>query len=67
MDDGSESSKAMAKNEQICPLCEEYTTKAVEYFSDTDTQSEIVNTLHQVCSYISALKHKVLYYIVILG
>ncbi|KAL3328059.1 hypothetical protein AABB24_035627 [Solanum stoloniferum] len=37
-------------NEQLCTLCEEYTTKALNYMANNKTQTEIIDCLHKSCS-----------------
>lgn len=36
-------------NEQLCTLCEEYTTKALNYMVNNKTQTEIIDLLHKSC------------------
>ncbi|KAE8714444.1 putative Cytochrome P450 [Hibiscus syriacus] len=39
----------VARNDNVCPLCEEFTTEAIEYLSQNKTQAEIVEMLHKSC------------------
>ncbi|KAE9600904.1 hypothetical protein Lal_00011342 [Lupinus albus] len=33
----------------VCELCEQYTTEALEYLDDKNNQNEIIGTLHDMC------------------
>ncbi|XP_073113433.1 uncharacterized protein [Elaeis guineensis] len=46
----SRMSESIARNEEMCTLCEEYTSQAMYYLGENETQVEIINTLHQACS-----------------
>lgn len=43
----------------MCSLCEEYTTKALEYIKQNKTDQEIIDTLHNTCSQLHSFKQKV--------
>ncbi|KAK8571449.1 hypothetical protein V6N13_047137 [Hibiscus sabdariffa] len=42
----------VARNDNVCTLCEEYTSEAIDYLSQNKTQTEIVELLHKSCSRI---------------
>ncbi|QCE12006.1 saposin [Vigna unguiculata] len=42
----------------MCALCEEYTTKALEYIKQNKTDQEIIDTLHNTCSQLHSFKQK---------
>jgi len=43
----------------MCALCEEYTTKALEYIKQNMTDEEIIDTLHNTCHLLPSFKQKV--------
>lgn len=43
-------SESSARNEELCTLCEEYASQALYYLGENETQTEILNNLHQACS-----------------
>lgn len=46
------------KNENLCTLCEQFTTQAVEYLSNNKTQTEIIENLHHACFQIRSFKEQ---------
>ncbi|XP_004506439.1 uncharacterized protein [Cicer arietinum] len=40
----------------VCSLCEEYTTKALNYIKDNNTQAEIIDGLHNTCYQLLSFK-----------
>ncbi|XP_020593746.1 prosaposin-like [Phalaenopsis equestris] len=44
--------KGIATNGQICQLCQEFTTKAIFFLGENQTQTEIINNLHQTCYHL---------------
>ncbi|XP_068487746.1 uncharacterized protein [Phaseolus vulgaris] len=42
----------------MCALCEEYTTKALEYIKQNMTDEEIIDTLHNTCHLLPSFKQK---------
>ncbi|KAK8619378.1 hypothetical protein V6N13_133340 [Hibiscus sabdariffa] len=40
----------IVRNDNVCTLCEEYATEAIEFLSRNKTQTEIVELLHKSCS-----------------
>ncbi|TVU18835.1 hypothetical protein EJB05_34950 [Eragrostis curvula] len=49
-------SLTMTENPQFCQLCEEFATEALFYLKENETQTEIINTLHQACSKLHSFK-----------
>ncbi|XP_038988918.1 proactivator polypeptide-like 1 isoform X2 [Phoenix dactylifera] len=43
-------SESVARNQELCTLCEEFTSQAIYHLGENKTQAEIINTLHQACS-----------------
>ncbi|KAG1338977.1 proactivator polypeptide-like 1 [Cocos nucifera] len=52
----SRMSESIARNEELCTLCEEFTSQAIYYIGENETQVEIINTLHQACSQLHSLE-----------
>jgi len=52
------SGKEIPRNEQLCTYCEEFTSQAINYLSENETQTQIINTLHEACSRLNTLKKK---------
>ncbi|KAL8224744.1 hypothetical protein R6Q57_017301 [Mikania cordata] len=46
------------KNDNLCSLCEEYTSEALFYLQQNKTQQEIVSLLHESCSKLHSLKQQ---------
>ncbi|GJN14083.1 hypothetical protein PR202_gb00864 [Eleusine coracana subsp. coracana] len=46
----------MMGNPQLCQLCEEFAMEALFYLKENETQTEIINTLHQACSKFPSFK-----------
>ncbi|XP_010937982.1 uncharacterized protein [Elaeis guineensis] len=46
----SRMSESIARNQELCTICEEFTSQATYYFGENETQTEIINTLHHACS-----------------
>ncbi|KAK7394997.1 hypothetical protein VNO78_15538 [Psophocarpus tetragonolobus] len=42
----------------VCALCEEYITKAVDYMHENKTQQEIIDILHNTCHQLPTFKQK---------
>ncbi|CAN6342441.1 unnamed protein product [Urochloa humidicola] len=49
-------SSAIKENPQLCQLCEEFASEALFYLKENETQTEIIDTLHQACSKFPSLK-----------
>lgn len=49
-------SLTMKENPQLCQLCEQFSTEALFYLNENETQIEIINTLHQACSKFYSFK-----------
>ncbi|MED6162530.1 hypothetical protein PIB30_071341 [Stylosanthes scabra] len=48
----------LSKQPDLCVLCEEYTSKAVEYLNQNKTQNEIIEILHHTCSQLHSFEKK---------
>jgi saposin len=51
---------SMKENPQLCQLCEEFASEALFYLNENETQTEIIDTLHQACSKFGSFKLEVL-------
>ncbi|XP_021303119.1 proactivator polypeptide-like 1 [Sorghum bicolor] len=49
-------SLSMKENPQLCQLCEEFASEALFYLNENETQTEIIDTLHQACSKFRSFK-----------
>ncbi|KAJ4704282.1 saposin B domain-containing protein [Melia azedarach] len=47
-----------AQNDNLCTLCEEFAARAVDYFSENKTQTEILDILHKSCSRLASLEQQ---------
>lgn len=50
----------VSKNENLCTLCEQFATEALDYLEQNKTQFEIISMLHKSCSKIPSFKQQVL-------
>ncbi|XP_078180805.1 uncharacterized protein LOC144574670 [Carex rostrata] len=48
--------KSKLKNNELCGVCENFTTQAVDYIATNKTQEEIIETLHHACSQIKSFE-----------
>lgn len=55
----SRMSESITGYEGLCTLCEEYTSQAVYYLGENETQVEIISTLHQACSQLHSFEKQV--------
>ncbi|GAB2300772.1 hypothetical protein Dimus_034808 [Dionaea muscipula] len=46
------------KKVDVCTLCEEYTSVALDYLGENKTQAEVRVALHVACSQLHSLKHE---------
>ncbi|XP_010529095.1 PREDICTED: proactivator polypeptide-like 1 [Tarenaya hassleriana] len=51
-------SEEVAQNEKVCTLCEEYVAVALDYLEKNETQTEIIEALHDRCSQLRGLKQQ---------
>lgn len=49
----------VTRNKQVCKLCEEFATQALDYFADNKTQTEIIDMLHKTCSRVPSFTQEV--------
>ncbi|KAJ6795258.1 prosaposin-like [Iris pallida] len=54
----SEVSIEVSRKEEVCTLCQDFTTQAVQYLADNKTQTEIIGILHLACSHLHSFKHQ---------
>lgn len=54
------SSAVTARNKNLCQLCQDFSTRAINYLKENETQTEIISTLHQVCSLMHSSKQCIL-------
>ncbi|TKY65709.1 Prosaposin protein [Spatholobus suberectus] len=48
----------LSRKPNVCTLCEEYTTKALDYLNENKTQQEIIDMLHNTCHQLQSFKQK---------
>ncbi|KAF8081106.1 hypothetical protein N665_0907s0028 [Sinapis alba] len=48
----------VSKNENVCTLCEEYVNSALSYLEKNETQSQILEDLHDRCSHIRGFEQQ---------
>ncbi|XP_022761419.1 prosaposin-like [Durio zibethinus] len=48
----------VARNDNVCTLCEEFVTEAIDFLSQNKTQTEIVEKLHESCSRIPSFEQQ---------
>ncbi|KAI3408255.1 uncharacterized protein J3R85_020393 [Psidium guajava] len=46
------------RSDNVCTLCEEYTSQALDYLGDNKTQTEILELLHKSCSHLPSFKQE---------
>ncbi|KAF3593441.1 hypothetical protein Bca4012_079638 [Brassica carinata] len=51
-------SEEVSKNENVCTLCEEYVTSALAYLEKNETQTQILEDLHDQCSLIRGFEQQ---------
>ena len=52
--------KEFSGNENVCTLCEEFASQALDYISENKTQLEIITYLHNSCSQLKSFKQQVI-------
>lgn len=50
---------SVSTNDNLCTLCEEFASKAVDYLAENKTQTEIIEMLHVACSSVGSFKREV--------
>ncbi|KAJ8764386.1 hypothetical protein K2173_006126 [Erythroxylum novogranatense] len=48
----------VTKNNQVCTLCEEFATQALDYLANNKTENEVLEILRATCSRVSTFKEK---------
>ncbi|KAL8526503.1 hypothetical protein ACS0TY_015633 [Phlomoides rotata] len=48
----------VSKNENLCTMCEQFATEALDYLEQNKTQFEIISMLHKSCSKIPSFKQQ---------
>ncbi|XP_057435368.1 uncharacterized protein LOC130728054 [Lotus japonicus] len=51
-------SSGLNKIPDVCELCEEYTSKALDYIKEDKTQNEIIGILHNTCNQLRSFEQK---------
>ncbi|KAJ1402452.1 Saposin-like type B, region 1 [Sesbania bispinosa] len=51
-------SSGLRRIPDVCALCEEYTTKALDYLNENKTQNEIIDILHNTCHQLHSFEKK---------
>ncbi|KAK8631309.1 hypothetical protein V6N13_080063 [Hibiscus sabdariffa] len=46
----------VARKDNVCTMCEEFTSEVIEYLSQNKSQTEIVEMLHKSCSHVPSFK-----------
>jgi len=47
---------SVSTNDNLCTLCEEFASEAVDYLAENKTQTEIIELLHVACSSVGVFK-----------
>lgn len=50
----------VSHNDNLCTLCEEFATEAVDYFAENKTRAEVMHMLHQACERMPSFKQQVI-------
>jgi len=53
----------LSRKPDVCALCEEYTSKALDYLNENNTQQEIIDILHNTCHQLPPFNQKVAYFL----
>lgn len=48
----------VTKDQNLCTLCEEFASQALNYLNENKTQTEIISSLHKSCSKIPSFKQQ---------
>ncbi|XWS13070.1 hypothetical protein CRYUN_Cryun36dG0005900 [Craigia yunnanensis] len=48
----------VAQKDNVCTLCEQFATEAIDFLSQNKTESEIVEMLHKSCSHIPSFEQQ---------
>lgn len=54
-----QSLKKAPRNNKVCTLCVEFASQALGYLAENQTQTEVIDTLHQTCSRIGSFRQEV--------
>ena len=57
--EGEVQASKVGGNENACSMCIEFAGKAIEYFKNNKTQTEIISILHKSCSRLTLLEQQV--------
>ncbi|KAK8928540.1 hypothetical protein KSP39_PZI017823 [Platanthera zijinensis] len=52
------SSAVTARNENFCQLCQDFTTRTINFLKENETQTNIISNLHQVCFLLHSSKQQ---------
>lgn len=50
---------SVSRNDNLCTLCEEFASEAVDYLAENKTQTEIIGLLHVACNSVGSFKREV--------
>ncbi|OAY41611.1 prosaposin [Manihot esculenta] len=53
-----QASDGVSRNKQLCTLCEEFTSQALDYLTENKTQTEVIDILHEACSRVPSFKQQ---------
>ncbi|PSS23870.1 Saposin-D like [Actinidia chinensis var. chinensis] len=56
--EGEVQASKVGGNENVCSMCIEFAGKAIEYFKNNKTQTEIISILHKSCSRLTLLEQQ---------
>ncbi|XVE84365.1 hypothetical protein DITRI_Ditri17bG0006400 [Diplodiscus trichospermus] len=48
----------VVQNDNVCTLCEEFATEAIDFLRQNETQTEIIDVFHKSCSRIPSFKQQ---------
>ncbi|CAL9138525.1 unnamed protein product [Musa acuminata var. zebrina] len=58
VDNKIQSESSIIKNEKLCTLCEDFTSKALYYLGENETQTQVISTLHKACSTLHSFEQQ---------
>ncbi|KAF2305240.1 hypothetical protein GH714_003276 [Hevea brasiliensis] len=53
-----QASNGITRNNQVCTLCEDFASQALDYLTENKTQTEIIDVLHVACSQVPSFKQQ---------
>ncbi|URD88270.1 Saposin-like type B, region 1 [Musa troglodytarum] len=58
VDNKIQSESNIVRNEKLCTLCEDFTSKALYYLGENETETQVISTLHKACSTLHSFKQQ---------